>query len=182
MTTSAGTKKIDKVKVASNKKAAKNSELKEHSMSSASNSKQVASTKSTKKVAAVSTNERIALMLTNCTDTPRGIALQKGIVILQPREMRKVPHDEQEELIALFKNETFQRFVDNGIFRLSKIGDDEQCVVVKTPAPPEDLSDSISINELELSIGTATGSRAGKPRVVEHQQGGPLGEDNLPGK
>ena len=121
-------------------------------------------------------NEKGTLVLTNCTDSPRGIAFKNGIVILQPREMRLVPANEQAEVRELFKNPTFQRFVDHGIFRLSSIGDDEQSTVVKTPAPPKSLTQEVCLNELQMSIGTSTGSRASSPKVVAYQQGGALAE------
>lgn len=123
-------------------------------------------------------NQKDTLVLTNCTSSPRGIAFKNGIVILQPREMRLVPAEQQEEVRDLFKNPTFQRFVDHGIFRLSRIGDDEQSVEVKTPAPPEILNQEICLNELQMSIGTSTGSRATSPKVVAYQQGGALPETN----
>ena len=119
-------------------------------------------------------NEKNTLVLTNCTNSPRGIAFKNGIVLLQPREMRLVPADQQDEVRELFKNPTFQRFVDHGIFRLSSIGDDEQSTVVKTPAPPQALTQEVCLNELQMSIGTSTGSRATSPKVVAYQQGGAL--------
>ena len=82
-------------------------------------------------------SQKDTLVLTNCTNSPRGIAFKNGIVILQPREMRVVPADQQQEVRDLFKNPTFQRFVDHVIFRLSSIGDDEQSIVVKTPPRPK---------------------------------------------
>ena len=131
-------------------------------------------------------NEKDTLVLTNCTNSPRGIAFKNGIVLLQPREMRLVPADQQDEVRELFKNPTFQRFVDHGIFRLSSIGDDEQSTVVKTPAPPQALTQEVCLNELQMSIGTSTGSRATSPKVVAYQQGGALPDvdnsaDNIPG-
>lgn len=123
-----------------------------------------------------SSNARSVLVLTNCTDSPRGIAFKKGIVILQGREMRRVPDDEQDEVRDMFKNRTFQRFVDNGIFRLSEMSDDEQSVVVKTPEPPAGLDPTIRKDSMERPVGTSTGSKAKALNVVEHQTGGPLPE------
>ena len=125
--------------------------------------------------------QKDTLVLTNCTNSPRGIAFKNGIVILQPREMRVVPADQQQEVRDLFKNPTFQRFVDHGIFRLSSIGDDEQSTVVKTPPPPEALTKEVCVNELQMAIGTRTGSRASGPKVVAYQQGGALPEANNTG-
>jgi len=116
------------------------------------------------------------LILTNCTDSPRGILLKKGIVILQGREMRRVPLDEQDEIKAMFGSETFQRFVDNGVFRLTQMKDGEESVKVKTPAPPADLIQGVKTDSLENTVSTATGPRAKEPVVVEHQSGGPLTE------
>ena len=126
-------------------------------------------------------SQKDTLVLTNCTNSPRGIAFKNGIVILQPREMRVVPADQQQEVRDLFKNPTFQRFVDHVIFRLSSIGDDEQSIVVKTPPPPEALTKEICVNELQMAIGTRTGSRATSPKVVAYQQGGALPEANNTG-
>jgi len=117
---------------------------------------------------------RTVLVLTNCTDSPRGIMFKKGIVILQGREMRRIPVDEQDEIKAMFKNETFQRFVDNGIFRLAEMKDGEESAKVATPKPPADLNQTVKPDSLEHSVGTSTGSRAKAPVVVEHQTGGPL--------
>jgi len=120
-----------------------------------------------------STRGGSVLVLTNCTDSPRGIAFKKGIVILQGREVRRVPDDEQAEVRAMFKSRTFQRFVDNGIFRLAELSDDEESVVVPTPAPPAGLDTTIQTST-ERPVSTSTGPRATAPTVVEHQAGGPL--------
>ena len=114
------------------------------------------------------------MILTNCTDSPRGIALKQGIVMLKGREMREVPEAEQAEIRALFKNKTFQRFVDNGIFRLSEMGADEASVKVKTKPSPSSLEPAVKKDSLQTTVGTKTGSKAKEPVVVEHQAGGPL--------
>lgn len=116
------------------------------------------------------------MILTNCTDAPRGLALQKGVKVLEPREMWMVPAGQRDEIKALFKSETFQRFVDNDIFRLSKMSTDEESVVVKTPEPPADLAPVVGVDSLERPVSTETGSRASAPVVVEHQTGGQVVE------
>lgn len=117
------------------------------------------------------------MILTNCTDTARGISLQKGLRIIGPREMYQVPPEERDEVKALFKSKSFQRFVDNGIFRLSKIKDDEESVEVRTPTPPADLTAAVPVEGLKNPAGTGTGTLARAPEVVGHQTGGPLPED-----
>ena len=114
------------------------------------------------------------MILTNCTDTQRGIMLKKGIILLGPREMRTVPIEEQDEIKAMFACTTFQRFVDNGIFRLSKMRDDEQSVEVETPEPPANLTSAVGAEGLVTPVSTETGPKSQEPVVVEHQTGGPL--------
>lgn len=124
-------------------------------------------------------NIRTVMVLTNCTDTARGISLTGGIKNLEGREMWTVPEMQKDEIRALFKSRTFQRFIDNDIFRLSEIGDDEQSAVVKTPEPPANLTESPIIESLGGKVvGTNSGSLAKSPEVVEYQQGGPLPEEN----
>lgn len=112
-----------------------------------------------------------ALILSNCTATPRGLALSRGMVILGPREMRPVPLSEQAEVRALFRCRTFQRFVDNGVFRLSELSDNDADVEVKTPPPPATLTRPVSLDGvLECSIGPGTGERAARPTLIGYQQ------------
>ena len=117
------------------------------------------------------------MILTNCTNTQRGITLKDGIKFLEPREMWTVPSDKEGEIRVMFNSRTFQRFVDNDIFRLSEIRDGEEETEVKTPEPPADLVAAASVDGLQAQVGTATGSLASAPKVVEHQDGGSLTEE-----
>lgn len=108
-------------------------------------------------------------VLTNCTDTARGICLSRRVLKLQPREMRELSIDEYDEVKAMFRTETFQRFVDSGIFRLSGLSDDEQSATVKTPEPPAELTSPRIVDMLQTPVAVVSA-----PRVVEHQPGGPL--------
>ncbi len=114
------------------------------------------------------------MILTNCTNTQRGITLKDGIKFLEPREMWIVPSDKEDEVRTMFNSRTFQRFVDNDIFRLSEIRDGEEGTEVKTPEPPADLTAAAGVEGLQTPVGTATGNLASSPRVVEHQDGGSL--------
>lgn len=116
------------------------------------------------------------MLLTNCTNAQRGITLKDGVKFLAPREMWTVPAHSEDEIRALFKSRTFQRFVDNDIFRLSEILDGEEGTEVKTPEPPADLKNAAPVEGLQAPVGTATGKLASEPKVVEHQNGGPLQE------
>lgn len=120
------------------------------------------------------------MILTNCTDTRRGISLKQGIRYLEAREMWSVPLELQDEIRGLFRCRTFQRFVDNGVFRLSPLEDGEESTVVKTPAPPADLAPESAVSGLENPAGTATGHLARAPEVVGHQTGGPVPETDTP--
>ena len=116
------------------------------------------------------------MILTNCTNTQRGITLKDGIKFLEPREIWTVPSAKEDEIRAMFKSRTFQRFVDNDIFRLSEIRDGEEGTEVKTPEPPADLKTAAPVDGLQTPVGTATGKLASAPTVVEHQSGGPIAE------
>jgi hypothetical protein len=118
------------------------------------------------------------MILTNCTNTQRGITLKDGIKFLDPREIWTVPVEKKNEIRAMFNSRTFQRFVDNDIFRLSEILDGEESTEVKTPEPPADLKTAAPVEGLQTPVGTATGKLASEPKVVEHQNGGPLTEQN----
>lgn len=113
------------------------------------------------------------MVLTNCTDAPRGITLKNGVVLLQPREMRVVPLEEQDEVRALFRSRTFQRFADNNIFRLTGLDDDEESTAVPTPEAPPALTEGVKVDGLQTPVAVST-----PPKVVEHQQGGPLPDTN----
>lgn len=117
------------------------------------------------------TERAVAMVLTNCTDAPRGITLKTGVVLLQPREIRTVPLAEQDEIRALFRCKTFQRFVDNGIFRLSGMNDDEESTKVPTPEAPAALKEGVNVDGLQAPVNLST-----PPKVVEYQQGGSLPE------
>lgn len=121
--------------------------------------------------AASGTPRAATMVLTNCTDAPRGITLKTGVVLLQPREIRTVPLAEQDEIRALFRCKTFQRFVDNGILRLSGMDEDEESTDVPTPEAPAALKEGVSVDGLQAPVGVST-----PPKVVEYQQGGAMHE------
>lgn len=110
-----------------------------------------------------------ACVLTNCTDSPRGLSLSRGLMVLGPREMRSLGADEYAEVRKLLRTEMLQRLVDSGIFRLSGLGDDEASIRVQTPAPPAILAEAVPVPELSRPVSVASA-----PAIVEHQNGGPL--------
>ena len=102
-----------------------------------------------------------ARIVTNCTDTPRGINLGKlGVISLGPREIKPVTDPEYDALQQLFSSSSFQRFADAGIFRLSRMNDDEESAATPTPDPPASLTTTVDVNGLDTAIGTQTGSKA----------------------
>ena len=121
------------------------------------------------------------LTISNPTNTPRGIQLKKGTVVLRPGEVRVVPYDEADEIRALFRSRSFQKLVDSGLFRVSGLGD-EELISQKTPEPPKDLVDSVTVKDTGLRVG-ASADRNYNPdseqklKVVGHQAGGPVTVD-----
>lgn len=121
------------------------------------------------------------LTISNPTNTPRGIQLKKGTVVLRPGEVRVVPYDEADEIRALFRSRSFQKLVDSGLFRVSGLGD-EELISQKTPEPPKDLVDSVTVKDTGLRVG-ASADRNYNPdseqklKVVGHQAGGPATVD-----
>lgn len=101
-------------------------------------------------------------ILTNCTDSPRGIIFSTGMVMLAPREIRTLTDKETIELKVMCKNSTFQRFLDNGIFRLHGMLEKEASVTIKTPTPPADLQASVDVPSLSTPVAVSS-----TPKVVE---------------
>lgn len=122
--------------------------------------------------------EKQQLTISNPTNTPRGVQLKKGTVVLRPGEVRIVPDDEADEIRALFRSRSFQKLVDSGLFRVSGLGD-EELISQKTPEPPKDLVDSVTVKDTGLRVG-ASADRNYNPdsgqklKVVGHQAGGPV--------
>ena len=122
--------------------------------------------------------EKQQLTISNPTNTPRGVQLKKGTVVLRPGEVRVVPDDEADEIRALFRSRSFQKLVDSGLFRVSGLGDAE-LISQKTPAPPKELVDSVTVKDTGLRVG-ASADRNYNPdsgqklKVVGHQAGGPV--------
>ena len=122
--------------------------------------------------------EKQQLTISNPTITPRGVQLKKGTVVLRPGEVRIVPDDEADEIRALFRSRSFQKLVDSGLFRVSGLGD-EELISQKTPAPPKELVDSVTVKDTGLRVG-ASADRNYNPdseqklKVVGHQAGGPV--------
>lgn len=122
--------------------------------------------------------EKQQLTISNPTNTPRGIQLKKGTVVLRPGEVRVVPYDEADEIRALFRSRSFQKLVDSGLFRVSGLGD-EELISQKTPEPPKELVDSVTVKDTGLRVG-ASADRNYNPdsgqklKVVGHQAGGPV--------
>lgn len=122
--------------------------------------------------------EKQQLTISNPTNTPRGVQLKKGTVVLRPGEVRIVPDDEADEIRALFRSRSFQKLVDSGLFRVSGLGD-EELISQKTPAPPKELVDSVTVKDTGLRVG-ASADRNYNPdsgqklKVVGHQAGGPV--------
>lgn len=122
--------------------------------------------------------EKQQLTISNPTNTPRGVQLKKGTVVLRPGEVRVVPDDEADEIRALFRSRSFQKLVDSGLFRVSGLGD-EELISQKTPAPPKELVDSVTVKDTGLRVG-ASADRNYNPdsgqklKVVGHQAGGPV--------
>lgn len=125
----------------------------------------------TKSKTAKSPARAASMVLTNCTDAPRGITLKTGVILLQAREMRAITLQEQDEIRALFHCKTFQRFVDNGIFRLLGMDDEEESTAVPTPEAPAALKEGVNVDGLQAPVDVST-----PPKVVEYQQGGSLPE------
>lgn len=125
--------------------------------------------------------EKQQLTISNPTNTPRGIQLKKGTVVLRPGEVRVVPYDEADEIRALFRSRSFQKLVDSGLFRVSGLGD-EELISQKTPEPPKELVDSVTVKDTGLRVG-ASADRNYNPdseqklKVVGHQAGGPVTVD-----
>ena len=108
---------------------------------------------------------RSAKVLTNCTATPRAISLgAAGKLTLAPLEMRPLSDKEYSALKKLFASRTFQKFADNGIFRLSGMGADEQPVDVPVPQAPEDLTAPVAVDGVTTVVSTGSGTRAVSPR------------------
>ena len=122
--------------------------------------------------------EKQQLTISNPTNTPRGVQLKKGTVVLRPGEVRIVPDDEADEIRALFRSRSFQKLVDSGLFRVSGLGD-EELISQKTPEPPKELVDSVTVKDTGLRVG-ASADRNYNPdsgqklKVVGHQAGGPV--------
>lgn len=122
--------------------------------------------------------EKQQLTISNPTNTPRGVQLKKGTVVLRPGEVRIVPDDEADEIRALFRSRSFQKLVDSGLFRVSGLGD-EELISQKTPEPPKGLVDSVTVKDTGLRVG-ASADRNYNPdsgqklKVVGHQAGGPV--------
>ena len=99
-------------------------------------------------------------------------------MVLRPGEVRVVPDDEADEIRALFRSRSFQKLVDSGLFRVSGLGD-EELISQKTPAPPKELVDSVTVKDTGLRVG-ASADRNYNPdsgqklKVVGHQAGGPV--------
>ena len=120
--------------------------------------------------------EKQQLTISNPTNTPRGVQLKKGTVVLRPGEVRIVPDDEADEIRALFRSRSFQRLVDSGLFRVSGLGD-EELISQKTPEPPKELVSSVTVKDTGIRVG-ASADRSYNPesgqklKVVGHQAGG----------
>jgi hypothetical protein len=111
------------------------------------------------------------MKITNRTESRKGITLSTGVLLIESRKSAPIPRELEDEVKALFKSATFQRFVDTGIFSLTGMKDDDESVNVETPAPPADLAAMVDAG-VQTPVGTETGSRAQTPVVVEHQTGG----------
>lgn len=92
------------------------------------------------------------LTLSNPTRSVRGLMLRKGIMLLQPGEVKVVPIEDADEVRALFKSRTVQAIIDAGLLRVSGLGDQE-LIDQPTPKAPETLTDSVQVGSTGLTVG-----------------------------
>ena len=92
------------------------------------------------------------MVISNPTTTRRGIMLPKGVVYLEPGEIRQIPIEEQDDFRKLFAAKSFQQIVDAGLLRVT---DDkiEELVEQETPAPPEELTNPVQVEGTGLAVG-----------------------------
>lgn len=105
------------------------------------------------------TRVRENLYVGNPSTTPRGLMLQRGLMILKPYEIRQVPLELEDEVRTLFKTEALQAMVDNGLFQ---IGNSPILQLKKqpTPTPPMELQVGVDVK--------STGSKAVAGTSTDH--------------
>lgn len=116
--------------------------------------------------AQIGTYEKRRLTISNPTLSVRGIMLNKGVMFLDPGEEKLVPEEDEAEVRALFKTESFQAIVDSGLLRFSGIGDNE-LVEQETPEPPSSLIGGVQVGSTGLVVG-ANSTRQYDPSSSSH--------------
>lgn len=92
------------------------------------------------------------ITISNPTLSARGIMLNKGVMFLEPGEVKLVPEEDEDEIRALFKTESLQAVVDSGLLRFSGLGDDP-LVEQPTVEAPESLTSAVQVGDTGLSVG-----------------------------
>lgn len=98
------------------------------------------------------------LYVGNTSTTPRGFMLQRGQVVLQPYEVRRVPDELEAEVRALFATAALQAMVDTGLFQIGN----SPIVQVKaqpTPKPPAELETDVLIPSTGASAAAGTSTK-----------------------
>ena len=92
----------------------------------------------------VATFVKEKLYIGNSSTTPRGLMLKRGVVILQPYEVREVPENIEDEIRSLFKTRAVQALVDCGYLQIGN----SPIIQVKaqpTPKPPTEIGGAVPV-------------------------------------
>jgi len=102
----------------------------------------------------------MAIVISNPSTTPRGIMLTKGVVLLMPGEVKKIPEAIEEEIRELFKNDVIMQIVDAGLLRFSELDKGEELQEQETPTPPGTLATTLQVGDTGLQVSVAEPMRS----------------------
>lgn len=93
------------------------------------------------------------LTLSNPTGSTRGLMLPKGVLLLQPGEVRVIPDEHVDEVKKLLRTNALQAIVDSGVLRVSGHRVGEKDVKQPTPTPPSELTGTTQVPGTGLQVG-----------------------------
>jgi hypothetical protein len=102
------------------------------------------------------------LIISNASTVARGFMLKKGMLVIQPGEVKPIPVEVEAEVQALMKTPAVQMLFDKGLLRTDGLTPGTQLKSLETPKPPANLSTVVPVPGSGLIVG-ANGSPAYNP-------------------
>lgn len=93
------------------------------------------------------------LIISNASSVPRGLMLKKGILLIQPGEVKQIPPEIEDEVRGLFNVPAVAYLFDQGLLRTDAITPNTPLKNQETPKPPASLDLTVPVPGSGLVVG-----------------------------